>query len=60
MIYRVSEHNHKPSSFLVDKGANDGIAGIDVRRIATCLDKIVNIMAIDNHQLYSIPLVSAE
>jgi hypothetical protein len=59
LTYRVSEHKHKPNSSLIDRGANGGFVGNDVRRIATCSDKTVNIMGIDNHQLSSIPLVTA-
>jgi hypothetical protein len=59
LTYRVSEHKHKINSYLIDRGTNGGIAGNNVRRIATYSDKTVNIMGIDNHQLSSIPLVTA-
>ena len=59
MTYRVSEHKHKSNSSLVDRGSNGGIVGNDVRRIATCSDKAVNIMGIANYQLCVIHLVTA-
>ena len=57
--YNVSIHKHNISSSLVDRGANGGIAASDARCIDTCSDKTVNIMGIDNHQLKSIPLITA-
>ena len=57
--YEVSIHTHKTSSSLVDRGSNGGISGNGVCRTATCSDKNVNVISIDNHQLCAIPLVSA-
>ena len=51
--------NTKPALHWLTEGANGGIAGNDIRCIATCSDKTVNIMGIDNHQLCSILLVTA-
>ena len=58
MTYRVSDHKHETNSSLVDRGVNGGIVGNDVYHIATCSDKPINIMVIDNHQLWLIHLVS--
>ena len=60
-LYTVSEHKHTHNASLVDRGANGGIAGNDVRLVpdfSMSPHKTVNIMGIDNHQLTSIPIVS--
>jgi hypothetical protein len=57
--YHVSNHTRQKDISLVDRGANGGIAVNDVRRISTCSDKTVNVMGIDNHQLTSIPIITA-
>ena len=60
-MYKVSEHKQSHNASLVDRGANGGIAGNDVRIIphsGTSPHKTVNVMGIDNHQLTSIPIVS--
>ena len=59
--YHVSEHQQTHTSSLVDRGANGGIAGNDVRLIPSLSSsphRSVNIMGIDNHQLTDVPLVS--
>ena len=61
IIYTVSEHKQNSNASLVDRGANGGIAGNDVRLIpslSTNPNKTVNVMGIDNHQITSIPLAS--
>ena len=61
VIYTVSEHKQDNNASLVDRGANGGIAGNDVRLIpslSTHPTKTVNVMGIDNHQITSIPLAS--
>lgn len=42
---------------LVDRGANGGIAGEDVRVLATT-NKTVNVRGIDNHEVCDIPIVT--
>ena len=49
--YRVSNHSHVPRTLsLVDRGANGGVAGEDVRPIYLN-DRWVNIQGIDYHQI---------
>jgi hypothetical protein len=48
-VYRVSAHQSYPSHSLVDRGANGGVAGNDVRVISRS-DRRVDIQGIDNHQ----------
>ena len=58
-LYSISSCHapgHKGS--LVDRGANRGIAGDDVRIIAKT-DRSVNIQGIDNHRINKIPIVTA-
>src|SRR5919112_4970772 len=58
-LYSISSchaSGHKGS--LVDRGANGGIAGDDVRIIAKT-DRSVNIQGIDNHRINKIPIVTA-
>jgi len=43
---------------LIDQGANGGIAGYNVRIIATT-DPHVNVSGIDNHQLTGLKIVTA-
>lgn len=42
---------------LIDRGANGGIAGEDMRVLSWCNDK-VNVRGIDNHQLCDIPIAN--
>ena len=57
-IYCVSNRNVTPDvGSLVDRGANGGVAGCDVRVIAKCLPhRRVNIQGIDNHQMTGLEL----
>jgi hypothetical protein len=57
--YHVLNHTRQKDISLVDRGANGGIAGNDVKQSSTCSDKTVKIMGIDNHQLTSIPIITA-
>jgi hypothetical protein len=52
ITYTVSSSRVKETASLVDRGANGGIAGQDVKDIATT-DRTVDIQGIDNHQLCS-------
>jgi Reverse transcriptase (RNA-dependent DNA polymerase) len=55
-VYRVSAHESKSlRGSLIDRGANGGIAGNDVRIISTS-DRTVDVTGIDNHQLTSIKI----
>ena len=59
--YKVSEHLRSHTASLVDRGANGGIAGNDVRLLpdlSHSAHRTVNIMGIDNHQLLDVPLVT--
>jgi len=59
VTYRISKaHRHKPDTDLVDRGANGGIAGNNLRIIETTGD-IVDVEGIDNHQVTNIPIVTA-
>jgi hypothetical protein len=53
--YRVSNHVSKSKQSLVDRGANGGIAGSDVKVLST-IDRRVDIQGIDNHQLTDFPI----
>ena len=56
ITYRVSAHSHSSTSHsLVDRGANGGVAGSDVRIISNSL-RSVDIQGIDNHQLNNISI----
>ena len=56
--YKVTEHNSKPTAALVDRGANGGLAGADVR-VLDCSDRRVNITGIDSHQVTGLEIVTA-
>jgi hypothetical protein len=51
--YRVSSHHSRPTQSLVDRGANGGVAGEDVRVIHK-YHRTVDIQGIDNHQVNDI------
>ena len=57
-IYSVSQHASGKNGSLVDRGANGGIAGDDVR-IIDRTHRSVDVRGIDNHQLTNIPIVTA-
>jgi hypothetical protein len=59
VTYRISKvHRHKPNTDLVDRGANGGIAGSNLRIIETTGD-ILDVEGIDKHQVTNIPIVTA-
>ena len=58
IVYKTSEHRHVRKGALVDRGANGGLAGDDMR-ILFGVGKQVDVQGIDNHQLIDIPLVTA-
>jgi hypothetical protein len=53
--YIVSTHHHTPGLSIVDRGANGGVAGDDVR-VLFKTSRTVDIKGIDNHQLPDIPI----
>ena len=55
----ISSHAKTTSESLVDRGANGDIAGNDVRIINKDAHRRVNVRGIDNHEITSIPLVTA-
>jgi len=55
VTYRVSTTKVKSTQSLIDRGANGGIAGQDVKVIATC-DRTVDIQGIDNHQMTNVSI----
>jgi hypothetical protein len=58
IVYSASNHRSTRRGALVDRGANGGIAGDDVRIIDKS-GQFVDVQGIDNHQLVDIPLVTA-
>ena len=58
-FYDISNHHRVHQSALVDRGANGGVAGNDVRVIFKSPTRTVNIRGIDNHQIDSVPIVTA-
>ena len=54
MFARVNQSNHH----LIDRGANGGLAGADMRVIHTTPRKI-NIVGIDDHELTDLNVVTA-
>ena len=58
----VSKRSTHPTNrgALIDRGANGGLAGADVRITGTVPHGFVNVEGIDNHQLPNIPIVTAE
>lgn len=56
--WSLATHRSSKSGSLVDRGANGGIAGNDVR-IINRTNKSVNVRGIDDHQITDIPLVTA-
>ena len=57
--YSVSQASRRKKRSLIDQGANGGIAGIDTRVIECYPHRTVDIRGIDNHEITSIPIVTA-
>ncbi len=55
IIYHVSKHTSRPTYSLVDRGANGGIAGDDVR-VMHKTARSVDVQGIDNHQINDKPI----
>ena len=58
VAYRVSRAQTANAMSLVDRGANGGIAGDDMRRIDDT-HRVVNIYGIDDHKVEHVPIVTA-
>ena len=60
ILYQACQKNVRDSKrgALVDRGANGGLAGSDVRVITVSICE-VDVQGIDNHQLTNIPIVTA-
>ena len=56
--YNISSTNIISYSSLVDRGANGGVSGADMR-IMNNTHKTVRIQGIDSHQVNNIPIVTA-
>ena len=60
ITYCVSAHaSRKRHGSLIDRGANGGVAGDDVRIIEQSPHRKVDIQGLDNHQVNSVPIVTA-
>ena len=55
-VYNVSASNSRTAMSLIDRGANGGVAGSDVRIISLLPDRSVDIQGIDNHQLQDVKI----
>ena len=56
VVYHVSKHDRRGMS-LIDRGANGGIAGSDLRLMDEMIQpRTVTVRGIDNHELVDIPL----
>ena len=59
ITYSISSTNRFHKKSLIDRGANGGVAGDDVRIISYHPNKKVDVMGIDNHSVSSIPVATA-
>jgi hypothetical protein len=57
--YNVSQASRRKQGSLIDRGANGGIAGSDTRVVLRHPHRTVDIRGIDNHEITSIPVVTA-
>ena len=57
--YNVSSHQASKKGSLVDRGANGGLAGEDVRIISKIPGKFVDVSGIDSHKVNDLPIVTA-
>jgi hypothetical protein len=58
ILYSASSHRQGRTGALIDRGANGGIAGEDVR-VINRTGRQVDVQGIDNHQIVNIPIVTA-
>ena len=56
-IYHVSKHSSSHYGSLIDRGANGGLAGSDVR-ILERTGRAVSVTGIDNHELPGLDIVT--
>ena len=56
--YKITTHQQAKSASLVDRGANGGLAGSDVK-VLDKSDRKVTITGIDNHQVRDLDIVTA-
>ena len=59
LVYSVSRKKAERDSSLVDRGANGGLAGSDVRVVSTSSKKKVDAIGIDNHKVDGLDVVTA-
>ena len=59
IIYSTSNIDRVHNQSLADRGANRGVAGEDTRVISCDPHRNVDVRGIDNHEITSIPIVSA-
>ena len=59
LVYDVSQRCVWKNGALVDRGANGGIGGDDVRVVEELFGQKVHVRGIDNHELTDIPLITA-
>ena len=59
MTYQLSKTNRYSPYSLVDRGANGGVAGNDMRAIEKHPDKTCNMRGVDDHEVPSMPMVTA-
>ena len=58
ITYHVSNHEASKRGSLVDRGANGGLAGDDVR-IVQSSGRVVDVSGIDGHCVNNLPIVTA-
>ena len=59
VVYDVSNHKASKHGSLVDRGANGGLAGSDVRIInKDVVPCLVDVSGIDSHQVTNLPIVT--
>ena len=58
ICYSVSNHEASKRGSLVDRGANGGLAGDDVRIVQTS-ERAVDVSGIDGHCVNNLPIVTA-
>jgi hypothetical protein len=59
ILYSVSQASCRKKSSLIDQGANGGIAGVDTRVIEPHPHQTVDVHGFKNHEITSIPIVTA-
>ena len=57
ITYKLDKHKHSTTCSLIDRGANGGLAGADVRILERSL-RTVDVTGIDNHQVNDLSIVT--